>query len=273
MNFSFISLENNFANKVVWITGASSGIGEALVKQFSNVGALLVLSSRREETLVALAEDLQLSKEKYLILPIDLERNIEANNWLELIIKKFGRIDIVVNNGGISQRSLAQETPIEIDRKLFEVDYFSYVAITKAVLPYFIKQKSGQVIVISSIAGKFGFYYRSSYSAAKHALHGFFESLRLEIEQYNIKVIIVCPGKIKTNVSNNAILFDGNAHNIVDPSHLNAMSADECAAIVMKGIKQNKEEIFVGRKELLMVDIKRFLPKLFSIIVRKVKRD
>jgi len=233
----------------------------------------LVLSARRTEVLETLASNLKLHRDSFLILPIDLENNYQANLWVEKIIQKFGRIDVLVNNGGISQRSLANETPIEIDRKLFEVDFFSYVAITKATLPYFIKQGNGQIIVISSIAGKFGFYYRSAYSAAKHALHGFFESLRLEVEEYNIRVLIVCPGKIKTNVSNNAILANGNNHNIIDPSHIHAMSADECAQRIMKGISQNKEEIFVGRKELLMVDIKRFLPRLFSKMVRKVKRD
>jgi short-subunit dehydrogenase len=184
-------------------------------------------------------------------------------------MNKFGRIDILINNGGYSQRSEAIETPIEIDRQLMEVNYFSYVALTKAVLPYMKRQKGGQIIAISSIAGKFGFYLRSSYSAAKHALHGFFESLRLETEGFGIKTLLVCPGKIKTNVSLNAVTANGKTHNKMDESHENAMSADECAKLIIKGIRNNKEEIFIGGKEILMINIRRFFPRLFSKLLRK----
>jgi short-subunit dehydrogenase len=124
-------------------------------------------------------------------------------------------------------------------------------------------------VVISSIAGKFGFYLRSSYSAAKHALHGFFESLRLETESQGIRTLIVCPGKIRTKISVNAVTASGNAHNKMDESHVNALSAEECAKQIIKAILQNKEEILVGGKELLIVKIKRFFPKLFGRLIRK----
>lgn len=244
-----------------------------MVEQFALQGAKIVLSSRRSEILESLVIKLKLPQDSYLILPLDLEKNEDADKWVQTIINHFGKIDLLINNGGFSQRSLAEDTPLQIDRKIFEVDYFAHIAITKAVLPHLIKQKSGNIIVISSIAGKFGFYYRSAYSAAKHALHGFFETLRLEVEKYNIRVLIVCPGKIKTNVSNNAILADGKHHEKLDPSHIDAMSAEECAKIIIKAILKNKEEIFVGRSELLMVRIKRLFPRLFSYIVRRVKRD
>jgi dehydrogenase/reductase SDR family member 7B len=136
-------------------------------------------------------------------------------------------------------------------------------------LPYMKRQKSGHIVVVSSIAGKFGFYLRSSYSAAKHALHGFFESLRLETEKFGIRTLMVCPGKIKTNVSYNAVNSKGEKHNEMDPSHENAMSAEECARQILKGILQNKEEILVGGKELLIVKIKRFFPGLFGKLIRK----
>jgi short-subunit dehydrogenase len=132
-----------------------------------------------------------------------------------------------------------------------------------------LKQKQGKIIVISSIAGKFGFYLRSSYSAAKHALHGYFESLRLELENQGVSVLMVCPGKIKTNVSLNALSTGGKEHNQMDPSHENAMSAEECAKQIISAIITNKEEVFIGGKELLIVKIKRFFPKLFGEIVRK----
>ncbi len=257
-----------FKDKVIWITGASSGIGEALAIEFAKKEARLILSARREDELQRVAQLTKLTSLDIMLLPFDLNNTTNASALAAQIINKFGRIDILINNGGYSQRGEAMQTTAEIDRQLMEVNYFSYVNLTKAVLPYMKRQKSGQVVVISSIAGKFGFYLRSSYSAAKHALHGFFESLRLETESLGIKTLIVCPGKIKTNVSFNAITAAGLAHNKMDKSHENAMPAEECAKQIIQGIVNNKEEIFVGGKEILMVKIKRFFPKLFSKLIR-----
>lgn len=259
----------NFKDKVIWITGASSGIGEALAYDFAGRGARLILSARREEELRRVGAVTKLPELDLMILPFDLENTSNASGLAAQVINKFGRIDILINNGGFSQRSAAIETPVELDRKIMEVNYFSGVALTKAVLPYMKRQKAGQLVVVSSIAGKFGFYLRTSYSAAKHALHGFFESLRLETEGRGIKTLIVCPGKIKTGISFNAVTSDGNKHNEMDPSHENAMSAEACAAAIIRGIEKNKEEIFVGGKEVLMVKIKRFFPKLFGALIRK----
>lgn len=261
--------DKQFKDKVIWITGASSGIGEALALEFAKQEARLILSARRESELQRVSTLTKLTPLDVMILPFDLNDTSNASGLAAQIINKFGRIDIIVNNGGYSQRGEAIQTPIEIDRQLMEVNYFSYVNLTKAVLPYFKRQKNGHVVVISSIAGKFGFYLRSSYSAAKHALHGFFESLRLETESLGIKTLIVCPGKIKTNVSFNAITATGVSHNKMDESHENAMSAEDCVKQIIDGIIKNKEEIFIGGKEILMVKIKRFFPKLFSKLIRK----
>ncbi len=258
-----------FKDKVIWITGASSGIGEALAIEFAKQEARLILSARREDELKRVAALTKLPELDLMILPFDLADTKNASGLTAQIMNKFGRIDILINNGGYSQRSEASETAIEIDRQLMEVNYFSYVALTKAVLPYMKRQKSGHIIAISSIAGKFGFYLRSSYSAAKHALHGFFDSLRLETEKQGIKTLIICPGKIKTNVSLNAVTATGASHNKMDESHEDAMSAEECATHIISGILKNKEEIYIGGKEILMVKIKRFFPKLFGRLIRK----
>lgn len=258
-----------FKDKVIWITGASSGIGEALAVEFAKQEARLILSARREDELKRVAALTKLPELDIMILPFDLSDTKNASGLTAQILNKFGRIDILINNGGYSQRSEAGETSIDIDRQLMEVNYFSYVALTKAVLPYMKCQKSGHIIAISSIAGKFGFYLRSSYSAAKHALHGFFDSLRLETEKQGIKTLIVCPGKIKTNVSLNAVTASGTAHNKMDESHEDAMSAEECAVQIISGILKNKEEVYIGGKEILMVKIKRFFPKLFGKLIRK----
>jgi len=259
---------NFFKDKVIWITGASSGIGEGLALELAKQGARLIISARREEELKRVAALTKLPELDLMILPFDLKDTSNASGLTANIINKFGRIDMLVNNGGMSQRAEMEKTSIEIDRELMEVNYFSAVNLTRAVLPYMKRQKGGHIIVISSVAGKFGFYLRSGYSAAKHALHGFFDSFRLETEKDGIKTLIVCPGKIKTNISLNAVTDKG-AHGKMDPSHENAMSSEECARIILKAIQNNEEEILVGGKELLAVKIKRFFPKWFGRIIRK----
>ena len=262
-----------FKNKVVWITGATSGIGEALAKEFALQGAKIIISSRRIEELERVKNLLKLPEGDLLILPLDLEDLSNINILSQLVINKFGRIDILVNNGGISQRSLTKDTSIETDRKLMEVNFFGTVALTKSVLPYFLKQKGGHIVVVSSIVGKFGFHLRSAYAASKHALHGFFESLRMEIYNENVKVLIVCPGKIRTNISINAYTGDGSKHGKMDDSTNKGLSPEDCARKILKGIENNKEEILIGGNDIKAVFLKRFFPTLFYIIIRKQKAE
>lgn len=259
----------NLKNKVIWITGASSGIGEALVYESAKQGAKIILSARRENELLRVVGNANLTNENSLILPFDLLDTSNADKYIKEIIQKFGRIDLLVNNGGQSQRAEAINTSGEAEKKLFEINYFSAVNLSKAVLPFMLKQQSGKIIVISSIAGKFGFYLRSTYSAAKHALQGYFESLRLEIETKGVSVLIVCPGKIKTSISLNAAIENGQTHNKMDESHEDAMTPEACAKQIITAILKNKEELFVGGRELLIVKIKRFFPQLFNVLIRK----
>lgn len=260
---------NTFKDKVIWITGASSGIGEALAYEFAKREARLILSARRESELKRVGANTRLSELDLMILPFDLKDTANASGLAAQILNKFGRVDVLVNNGGMSQRAEAKDTPEKLEREIMEINYFSAVNITRAVLPYMLRQKNGRILVISSIAGKFGFYLRSSYSAAKHALHGYFESLRLETEKSGISIMMVCPGKIKTSISLNAVDASGHKHNKMDESHANAMTAEECARHIIDGIISEKEEIFIGGKELAIVKIKRFFPKMFAKIIRK----
>lgn len=262
-----------FTNKVVWITGASSGIGEAVAAAFAAEGAKLVLSARRKEELERVKNTLQLDDDHAFILPLDLADTSKAAELATLVIARFGRIDILVNNGGISQRALTKDTTLETDRRIMEVNFFGTVALTKSVLPYMLKQQSGHIVAMSSIAGKFGFYFRSAYSASKHALHGFFESLRMEIYKDHVNVLIVCPGKIKTNISLNAVTGDGAKHNKMDLSTDQGLPAAECAAQILEAIVNKKEEVFIGGKELRAVWIKRLFPKLFSKLIRRQKPE
>ena len=260
-----------FQNKVIWITGASSGIGKALAIELASKGVQLILSSRKENELNKIKSENKLDDQQCLVLPLDLENTSSIHSLTQKIISHFGRIDVLINNGGISQRSFAKDTPLDIDRKIMEVNFFGTVAITKSVLPHMIKQNSGIIVVISSISGKFGFYLRSAYAASKHALHGFFESLRMEVEKNNVQITIVCPGKIHTDISVNAITASGQVNGKMDRSQAEGMSADECVRIILKAVENNEEEVFIGGKELRAIWIKRFFPKLFSKLIRKQK--
>lgn len=257
-----------YQDKVIWITGASSGIGKALAQQWAANGARLVLSARNEEALVELQKSL-LHPDKHMVEVLDLADSSGFEELAARVVAQMGRIDVLVNNGGMSQRSLVHETPLEVDRRIMEVNYFGNIALTKAVLPYFRKQKSGQFVVISSIAGKFGFFLRSAYSASKHALHGFYESLMLEEEENNIQVTIACPGKINTNISVNALDKTGEKHGQMDHNQATGMSSKTCAAILIQAVSNGKKEVLIGNKEVKAVTLKRLFPRLFWKIIRK----
>ena len=202
----------NFSGKVVWVTGASAGIGEALVKAFAKKGAKVVLSARREEEMKRVQKEAGLNDTNSLIIPIDLVHFEEIEPAIAKIKQKFSVIDVLVCNAGVSQRSLVKDTMLEVDRKIMELNYFSVIALTKKVLPGMIARKEGHIVVISSVMGKMSIPLRSAYCASKHALHGFFDALRSEVFKDNIKVTVICPGYVKTNVSVNAITGNGETH-------------------------------------------------------------
>lgn len=251
-----------FHNKTVWITGASSGIGEALVYEFVKEGAKVIASARREGELMRVQENCGDRKDQVRVLSLDLT-DIQG---MQQAVDSVERVDVLINNGGISQRSLAHETPLEVDRKIFEVNYFGQIALTKAVLPKMIQQSAGQVVAVSSITGKFGFPLRSAYSATKHALHGFFETLGFELAEKNIHVTVINPGRIRTNISLHALQKDGSPQQSMDKGLNEGMPAEECAQKMVQAIYKKKKEVNIGGKEILMVYFKRYLPALFRRI-------
>ncbi|MFC0261666.1 SDR family oxidoreductase [Fontibacter flavus] len=257
-------------HQVVWITGASSGIGLALVDKYLQEGHKTIISSRSEEILLELKNNSERPEDVY-VLPFDLSKQDEFEKLCEKAVQAFGKVDLLINNGGISQRSLAIETKLDVDKKLMEVNFFGTVALSKALLPYFIANGKGHFAIVSSLVGKFGTPYRSAYAASKHALHGFFESLRAELYQNHISVTLICPGFIRTNVSINALTGDGTKLNEMDDAQEKGMSPEECAKIIYKGIEAGKEEMLVGGKEKYAVYLKRFFPGIFSKILRKAK--
>ncbi len=265
----------SFSNKTVWITGASSGIGEALVHAFAQEGATIILSARRQSELervkVECMRFTNISDEHFLILPLDLADSASLADKTAQALAWKGSVDVMLHNGGVSQRSLAKDTVLEVDRRIMEIDYFGTVALTKALLPSFLAQKAGHFVVISSLVGKFGTPLRSSYSAAKHALHGFFDALRAETHDAGLHVTIICPGFIQTQVSVNALTGDGVAQNAMDDAQANGMSADECARRIVAAVRTQKLEVYIGGREKLGVYLKRFVPTLFARILRTAK--
>jgi short-subunit dehydrogenase len=261
-------MKTYFNNKVVWITGASSGIGEALARELAPLGARLVLSARRENELERVKASLPGAPGNYLVLPLDLEAPEAFPGLVARVLENFGRIDVVVHGGGISQRATVQDSPLAIDFKVMAINFFGAVGLTKAVLPVMLNQHQGHFVVISSLAGKFGTPKRSAYSASKHALHGFFESLRAEVWRDHIQVTMVCPGYIRTRISYNAINAAGEKYRRMDQNQLKGMAPEKCARLILQATAAGKQEVLIGGKEKMGVYIKRFFPALLARIVR-----
>lgn len=261
----------NYTNKIVWITGASSGIGRALAHDFAKQKAHLIISSFDKDELDLVAKECKEFTDDIITLVFDLSVQEEVKNAAKSVLSQFGHVDVLINNGGISQRSLVRETAVELDRKVMEVDYFAGITLTKAVLPGMLKNGYGHIVVTSSISGKFGFHLRSAYAAAKHAIHGFYETLWIEERKNNIHVTIVCPGRVQTNISVHALEKDGKPHGKMDAGQAEGITPESCSRQIIAAMKKDKVEVLIGKKELLMVHMKRLFPGIFYKIVTKIK--
>jgi short-subunit dehydrogenase len=260
----------DFRDKVVWITGASSGIGAALARESAKRGARVVLSARNAGALEQVAAECG-DRARTLVLPMDVTQFDAAGPLADKVVAAFGRIDVLILNAGISQRGRAIDTSLAVDQAIFNTNFFGPVALTKAVLPIMLRQKEGRIVVVSSLVGKFGTPLRSSYAASKHALQGFYDSLRAELWRDNIGVTIVLPGFVRTEVSKNALKGDGTRHGEMDASTGAGMSPATCASRALDAVAAGREEVLIGGSELRGVYLKRFAPGLFSRFIRKAK--
>lgn len=260
-----------FTGKNIWITGASSGIGEAVALEISKHKASLILSGRNVPALNEVADQCNKNGSSTQVIPFDLADEKSVLEAANKVLSQKIKIDALYQFGGISQRSFVDETPLEVDRKIFEVNFFGTVALTKVILPWMIKNGGGQIAVTSSIVGKFGFPYRSAYSAAKHALHGFFESLRAENINNNIFVSVIVPGRIRTKISVNALNKTGMPHDQMDVGLNKGKSAEWSARKICFNLQKERKEILVGGTELIMVYIRRFFPRLYYYMASRVK--
>ena len=266
--------KTNFTNQVVWITGASSGIGEALAVQFAREGARLVLSARRQDELERVRDrcvQAGATMDTVQVLPLDVTDEAGIPAAVEQVFARFGHIDMLINNAGVSQRARCIDTELSVYRKIFEVDVMGQIALTKAVLPGMLGRGNGHIAVTSSVAGKVGAPYRTAYCAAKHAVMGFFDALRAEVADQGIRITTITPGFIRTAISDNALRGDGTPFNRTDSNIASGMDVDECARIIMRGFHKGKMEIAVGKGlEMHALWLKRFFPGLVLKLISKV---
>ena len=248
-------------NKIVWITGASSGIGAELAKIYSHRGIKLILSSRNVRALERVKSECYYP-ENIKILPTDLNDFYAAPALVKKAYNIFGRIDILINNAGVSQRSLIVDTQFDVLKKLIEINYLGTVALSRALLPFFFKLGFGHYVALSSVLGNYGSPFRSGYSAAKHALHGFFDVMRMEHQKDNINVTIICPGFVRTPIAMNSLMGDGSVLGVDDLATRKGLKVEDFARKMVRSVDQKKWEVQFGKKELLGVYLKRLSNKL-----------
>ena len=259
-------------NQVIWLTGASSGIGESLAYELAKYPVKLILSARRETELQRVKEACDISAGAEIeILTLDLAAAETLEQKCEEATRIFGRVDVLINNGGISQRDMIINTDMAVSRRLMEVNYFGSVALSKYLLPQMAERKSGHHVIITSAVGIITTPKRSAYAASKHALHGFYDTLRAEHHDDQIKVTIILPGYVHTNISYNALMGDGTRQDKLDNAQAKGLSPEYTARKIVKAIERGKQEVYIGGfKEVFGIYLKRFFPYLFSIAVRKL---
>ncbi|MDM1269527.1 SDR family NAD(P)-dependent oxidoreductase [Acinetobacter indicus] len=263
--------KQDLTGKVVWITGASSGLGKALAKECALQGADVILTARRYEELEKVRVTL-LNPERHVSVCADITDESQVRHAYAQVLATKGRIDWLINNAGLSQRALIQDTTMQTERAIMEVDYFSQVFLTKTVLPTFIAQKSGRIAFVSSVAGLLGTQYRASYSAAKAAIHMWANSLRAEVAQEGVKVSVIFPGFVKTNVSFNALNGEGKPQGHQDEAIENGLEPDLFAQTTVSALLAGEEYIVVGgAKEKLGVWVSRLSPSTLYKMIRKMK--
>ncbi|MFH4969338.1 SDR family NAD(P)-dependent oxidoreductase [Gaetbulibacter sp. M240] len=257
---------SDFNNKTIWITGASSGIGASLALQLNAAGATIIASARNEKKLKALKTQAR-HPQNLIALPLDITKADTIDEAIKKVSQLPG-LDLVVHNAGIAQKGLVTENTMAIDRQIMETNYFGTVALTKAIMPLFLKRGYGWFAVMSSFAGVMGIPGRSAYAASKHALHGFFESLQAEHIPCKLDVSFVIPGFINTEITAKGLLGNGQAHGKVETSHRLGMTAEHCATDIIKGLERKSKRIVVGKFEVFLLTIKRISPQLSRYIIK-----
>lgn len=259
------------ANKTVWITGASSGIGEALAYDMARRGARVILSARNEKELNRVRAACP-APERHVVVPLDLEHFRELEARAEEVWTTHGPIDVLVNNAGLSQRYLGLEATLALDEKIMNVNFFGTTALTRPIVKHMVERGSGQIAVVSSVLGLYGIQTRTAYAASKHALRGYFHSLRNELAHTPVKITLIYPGYILTQVSQNALGAQGAAHGKLDEGHSRGISAEACARKISEALAAGRSEVVIaGPKEWTGVLMSRFAPAIFRWLSPRLK--
>jgi dehydrogenase/reductase SDR family protein 7B len=263
--------------QIVWITGASSGIGEALTYAYAARGAKVIISARRREELERVKKACKTDPSNIHILPIDLELNQQAPRWYEDAKQAFGTPNILINNGGIGHLGNALDMSETVERKVLDINFWGQVALTKAVLPDMINRGSGKIVVMSSLLGHYGSAKLAAYAASKHALLGYFESLREELRSSGVSILLVSPGFVNTNVTINSLTESGETYNQNSVAQEHGMAPERFAKKLIAKIDSNQQYAYIGGKEMLAIPLKRFSPRLFywlyNIMAARVKKE
>jgi dehydrogenase/reductase SDR family member 7B len=255
--------------KTVWITGASSGLGEALAHRFAREGARLLLSARRADRLSAVARATNAREAE--ILPLDLGDFAALPEKVDAALARMGHIDVMVHNAGVGQRALVTESSFAVDRQLMDVNFLGPVALTKALLPSMLAAGGGSFVVISSVLGLMSVKRRATYCASKHALHGYFNALRAELDEQKLRVLIVCPGHIDSEFSQQALQADGSAHGIDESNSRTGLSPAACADQTVRALLRGQAEIYPAKWETLGVYLNRLSPSLMRSVAARMR--
>lgn len=262
-----------FENKVVIVTGASSGIGLACVKKFVEMGSYVVLASRSEGVIKKISTELNCVEKRCLAIKTDVTQEEQCKILVEKTIEQFGGIDILINNAGISMRALFENVKMDVLRKVMDVNFWGTVYCTKYALPY-IQQSKGTIVGISSIAGFHGLPGRTAYSASKSAMMGFLEGVRIENMKRGVQVLILAAGFTSSNIRKNALDANGNPQYETPRPEEKLTSPEKVAKNVIRAIRKNKRNRIMTIEGQLMVFLQRIIPKLVdSTIYKKFKRE
>lgn len=261
--------------KVVIITGASSGLGEALAHAFYSCGCKVVLIARRKEELERVKNSLLKTLQTGptyppTVLPMDITNINSIPSEIEKIMDIYGKVDILINNAGISHRGEALNTKVDVDIKIMLTNYFAQIALAKAVLPCMVQQQSGYIVCVSSIQGKIAIPYRSAYAASKHALQAWCDSCRAELAEKNIKITVASPGYIKTALSLNALTGTGQVYGVMDKATQQGYSSEYVADCILKAVlKEEKDLIITPFAPKAAMYLRTLWPSLYYWIMQK----